>query len=228
MWVPSTRAMEPDWVAQSLQFVFTMTSTAVSTRRPRRQGREQDPSRRSSFPRRRAPTIRHPQPRSATRNAECPSRMRPEAHSQHISSRRGEPIEEPRRAGLCTHTLHHTGFGRSGSGGLEAPDLNSLDRSRARVCTKLLTLGRSMNAAKIGPWRSFNLDKSYDNGRFALRRPAVQTAVSWRPNADRHSIRNLFSPRLATAGVLTGIARTRSSFRRETLRLRSSTSREAR
>ena len=61
-----------------------------------------------------------------------------------------------------------------------------------------------------------------------FRELAVRKAVSWRLNAGRHSIRNLFSPKLARAGALGSTARTRSSFHRETPRMRSSTSREAR
>ena len=52
--------------------------------------------------------------------------------------------------------------------------------------------------------------------------------VSWRSNAGRHSIRNLFSPRLVRAGAFMRTRKRRSSSPREIPPMRSSTSRMAR
>src|SRR2546423_15362705 len=64
--------------------------------------------------------------------------------------------------------------------------------------------------------------------RFALQGLAVQKVESWQSDPDHRFIRNPFSPRSATDGPLANTARTRSSFRRETPRMRSSTFRKGR
>jgi len=45
---------------------------------------------------------------------------------------------------------------------------------------------------------------------FASQRLAIPKVMSWRLNLGRHSLRNLFSPRLVRAGALVSTARTRS------------------
>jgi len=72
---------------------------------------------------------------------------------------------------------------------------------RAAICSKLLM-------------RNFSGKNSYDNKSFASQRLAILKVISWRLNPGRHSIRNLFSPRLARAGALVSTARSRSSFPR--------------